>query len=152
MGPVAIVLFMQDPNVQRKSGWYSPWSRQELRLLLPRAMELVGKPDSFVELRLCGDWEIARLNQEYLGLSGPTNVLSFPCQEATDTQQGLLGQICISLPAVKRESVLYAQEPRQHMLRLLMHGILHLAGYSHGELMQALTEQGVQELDMGRWT
>ncbi|MFW6401429.1 MAG: rRNA maturation RNase YbeY [Desulfohalobiaceae bacterium] len=143
---------MQSPNVQRQGGWYSPWSRLELRLLLPRAMELIGEPGSFVELRLCGDREIVRLNQEYLGLPGPTNVLSFPCLEAADKQQGLLGQICISLPAVERESVLYAQEPRQHMLRLLMHGILHLAGYPHGEQMQALTEQGVQELDMGRWT
>lgn len=134
---------MQASEIQRQGGWYSPWSRQELGFLLPEAMELIGLPGSFVELKLCGDKEIARLNQSYLGLPGPTNVLSFPAQEESIQ---LLGQVCISLPAVHRESVLYAQDPGRHMLRLLLHGILHLAGYRHGQEMQELTEEAVHRL------
>ncbi|MFO8031971.1 MAG: rRNA maturation RNase YbeY [Desulfohalobiaceae bacterium] len=131
---------MQAHEIQRQGGWYSPWSRQELYFLMPGIMEFIGCPGCFVELKLCGDLEIARLNQSYLGLPGPTNVLSFPAQEKNSQ---LLGQVCISLPAVHRESVLYAQYPRMHMLRLLLHGILHLAGYRHGQEMQVLTEDAV---------
>ncbi len=107
-------------------------------------MELFGLSGCFLELRLCGDKEISGLNREFLGLPGPTNVLSFPNQESGGQGKELLGQICISLPAVYREAVLYGQQARIHMLRLLLHAILHLADYPHGEEMQDLTEQGLQ--------
>ncbi len=116
---------------------------------MPGIMDFLGLPDWFVEIQLCGDKEIARLNMDFLGLPGPTNVLSFPVSDQAAGCQNFLGQICISLQAVQRESVLYSQPPREHMLRLLLHGMLHLAGYAHGQEMQACTEQGVEHFAAG---
>lgn len=131
-------------EIHRQSSWYSPWSRLELKEVLPQIMDFFGFSEYFLELRLCGDREISGLNREFLGLPGPTNVLSFPNQESSGQGKELSGQICISLPAVYREAILYGQQARIHMLRLLLHGILHLADHPHGEEMQGLTEQGLQ--------
>jgi probable rRNA maturation factor len=44
---------------------------------------------------------------------------------------------------VAREAFLYGQTPRQHFIRMLCHGILHLAGFDHGPQMFDLTDQAV---------
>ena len=75
---------------------------------------------------------IARANQRYMGCTGPTNVLSFPGDES------LPGVMLLSLDTLNRECLLYGQDPAEHLLRLLAHSVGHLAGYDHGEEMDAL--------------
>lgn len=90
-------------------------------------------PDG-LELQLVNDAAIARLNSEFMGCQGATNVLTFP--GAT----GLPGSIVISLDCLARECLLYSQEPKLHFLRLLSHGFGHLAGLDHGSQMQAIED------------
>ncbi len=80
-----------------------------------------------------------------MGCPGPTNVLSFPLEEelaeasAPDGPQTFqLGSLVLSVDAVRREAGLYGQDPREHCLRLLAHGLGHLAGYDHGPEMDTL--------------
>ena len=91
-----------------------------------------------VEVRFVDDREIERLNGEFLGLIGPTNVLSF-----VGGGEGYLGEIVLSVDTLMREAVLYGQEGRAHLVRLLAHGLLHLSGYEHGEEMDRLTDMAV---------
>src|SRR5690606_35985665 len=42
---------------------------------------VAGVPDSEVELTLCGDAEMERLNFDHMGERGPTDVLAFPLHE-----------------------------------------------------------------------
>jgi probable rRNA maturation factor len=94
------------------------------------------------DLRLVEDGEMAELNSQFLGLAGPTNVLSFPDESAADH----MGHVAICADAVLRESLLYGQDPYEHFLRLLAHGLLHLAGHEHGEEMEQATERAVFSL------
>jgi len=57
----------------------------------------------------------------------------------TDTQLHL-GALALSLDAVAREAFLYGQDPVEHGLRLLAHGLAHLAGYDHGPDMDAFAD------------
>jgi len=125
-----------------KGPYFSLFSRREAE---QEARRLLGQFDleGFgLELHLTGDREIAELNWRFLGLTGPTNVLSFP----TEDEEGFLGSIVVSVQAVVREAHLYAQPTREHLLRLLAHSVLHLAGYEHGPLMDELTENAVRSL------
>ena len=56
-----------------------------------------------------------------------------------------LGELALSLDAVRREAFLYGQPAGLHMARLLAHGFLHLAGLDHGPLMESLTESAAAE-------
>lgn len=122
-----------------------PMSRRELTPLLERLMEVLQLDGRDVEVRLVGDREMAELNLRFLGCFGPTNVLSFPAGEGDEE----LGQIVLSVDTLAREVFLYGQNPQEHMVRLLAHAFLHLAGFDHGELMDGLTEMAVAEV--GSW-
>lgn len=121
-----------------------PLSRGEAAELLSRLLEALGLGGASVEVRFVDDAEIARLNREFLGLPGPTNVLSFPAEDPS--RPDYLGELALSVETLGREAVLYGQDPREHLVRLLAHGLLHLAGHEHGQVMEALTEQGVEAL------
>ena len=112
-------------------------SRREAARLVGRLLRAFGLAGS-VEIRFVDDREIGRLNGEFLGLVGPTNVLSFEGGEGE-----YLGEIALSVDTLMREAVLYGQEVGTHLVRLLAHGLLHLAGYEHGEEMDALTDMAV---------
>ncbi|MCF8104502.1 MAG: rRNA maturation RNase YbeY [Desulfohalobiaceae bacterium] len=119
-------------------------SKRTLARGLDLILDTLAMQDSRLVLQLTGDRGISGLNNSFLGLCGPTNVLSFP--EQTETGGRCLGQICLSVETLLREARLYGQDPAEHLYRLLAHGILHLAGYEHGFLMQELTEQALETI------
>ncbi len=55
-----------------------------------------------------------------------------------------IGELVLSIDTFERECVLYNQEKKEYIVRLLSHGYLHLLGYEHGESMYALTEEIVE--------
>jgi probable rRNA maturation factor len=72
---------------------------------------------------------MAALNQKHLERVGPTDVIAFEFGEP----EALLGDIYIC-PEVARESAAeYAVQPREELLRLVIHGMLHVLGYDHPE-------------------
>ncbi|MEW5773462.1 MAG: rRNA maturation RNase YbeY [Thermodesulfobacteriota bacterium] len=114
-----------------------PACREDLARRAARLMASLGLSDRCVEATLVGDREMARLNADFLGLPGPTNVLSF---EAGEGAGEYLGEVVVSAETCLREARLYGQDPAAHFDRLLGHGLLHLAGYPHGEAMDALLD------------
>lgn len=95
-------------------------------------------------------------NQEQMGVSGPTNILSFPeddsnavflntsfsgsQQTAIKKQRSDLGTLILSIDTLLREAYVYGQNPHTHAVRLLAHGLAHLLGYEHGDAMWELTD------------
>lgn len=55
-----------------------------------------------------------------------------------------MGWLALSLETTVREAHLYGQNVSEHAIRLLAHGILHLAGYDHSEEMFSLTESALE--------
>ncbi|MBG3878715.1 rRNA maturation RNase YbeY [Desulfovibrio oxamicus] len=154
-------------------GWMLPLAPGELRAVFAAMQEATGLAGCTVELDLVGDEEIARLNAAHLGCTGPTNILSFPAQDGyvapndftcegaadgldagpdagpgdddePDDSPCHLGWLVLSLDTWRRECLLYGQEPVEHALRLLAHGLGHLAGYDHGPEMDAFTDAALE--------
>lgn len=92
----------------------------ELRRLVARAAAAGGVEDGHVAVAFVGPERIAALNAEHRGRAGPTDVLSFPVDEAGPSHGPReLGDvvICPEHTADLREAV--------------VHGVLHLVGFDH---------------------
>jgi probable rRNA maturation factor len=125
-----------------------PLSRFELRDLLRGIVSSCGVCGTGLELSCVRDGEMAEYNERFMHCPGPTNVLSFP--SGTLQEDGFLGQIVLGVETLDREARLYGQDPEEHLVRLLAHAVLHLAGHEHGETMEALTERAVADWRKGR--
>ncbi len=126
-----------------------PFSSCELKALVENAAYVFGWTLGDIEVLVVSDKEVAEKNLEFMGLPGPTNVLSFPLD--MDPEAGVNGSMLLSAHAVQREALLFGQKLRDYCLRMLMHSLLHLAGYEHGPAMEEMTEQGIQEILRGSY-
>lgn len=110
------------------------------------AKDGVALPDEAeVGLVLADDATLGRLNRQYRGVEGPTNVLSFATSEGV-TFEGyapesngplLLGDVVLAYETVRRESEEQGKRFSDHLCHLVVHGVLHLLGYKHGGEVQA---------------
>jgi rRNA maturation RNase YbeY len=93
----------------------------------------LGCRDRELSILLTGDEDIATLNRAYLGRNGPTNVLAFPASGGPPPRVAspLLGDVVVSLETARRESREWGELLERTVLRLLIHGVLHLLGYDH---------------------
>ena len=88
--------------------------------------------DRELSLSFVTDAEIALLNGQYRGKEIPTNVLSFAMDEGESLfVSPLLGDVIISCDTAAREAEEREVTLVQRYSQLLVHGILHLAGYDH---------------------
>lgn len=72
------------------------------------------------------DKDLHKLNFEYRGKDYSTDVLSFPMQK-----DDYLGDLAISVQTSRKQAKTYGCRLHEEILRLLIHGILHLEGFDH---------------------
>lgn len=78
------------------------------------------------------DAEIRLLNSRYRGKDKATDVLSFPLLEGEASQMSpSLGDLVISIETTLKQAKRYRVSTDQELLRLMIHGLLHLAGFDH---------------------
>lgn len=79
------------------------------------------------------DETVAELNHTWRGKQGPTNVLSFPSaiDFAAPDEPRHLGDIALAFGVVSREARDQDKTLAAHTSHLLVHGLLHLAGFDH---------------------
>jgi probable rRNA maturation factor len=107
-----------------------------------------GEAPVVVAVLLTGDAAVADLNRRFRGKAGPTNVLSFP---AAANPEGQLGDIALAYGVCAREASDQGKTLEQHLIHLVVHGVLHLLGYDHeadgeAEAMEALERSILETL------
>ncbi|HET7547752.1 MAG TPA: rRNA maturation RNase YbeY [Usitatibacter sp.] len=100
------------PSDRRLRAWASA--------VLPKGSE--------VTVRYVAEAEGRRLNREYRHKDYATNVLSFPYEAPRGRVKG---DLVICAPVVAREAREQGKAIEAHHAHLLLHGLLHLAGYDH---------------------
>lgn len=115
----------------------------------------LASPRLSASLILTSDAEVRALNREWRDKDRPTNVLSFPmlargellALARSDDKGGppvLLGDIALAYETCAREAAEKGVALEHHAAHLIVHGLLHLAGYDHetspaeAEAMEAL--------------
>ena len=81
--------------------------------------------------------EIAALNAEHLGETGPTDVLSFPLDTAGDAPSPgvpvLLGDVVVCPAVAADQAPAHAGTLDDELALLVVHGVLHVLGHDHAE-------------------
>ncbi len=88
-----------------------------------------------VSVALLSDAEIQSLNKAFRGKDAPTNVLSFPSASGmrrASVEPLFLGDVALAYETVVSEASSQGKTVIQHAAHLVVHGVLHLAGYDHG--------------------
>ncbi len=86
---------------------------------------------------LTSDTAIKRLNGLYRGKNKATDVLSFPAWLASepsvagDAREAMLGDIIIARATSARDAKGENKPLSEHLVHLVVHGVLHLLGYDH---------------------
>ena len=112
-----------------------------------------------VSLVIADDATVQRLNREYRGADEVTDVLSFawdhgghwegdddpppeaeghsdavwPIDVTSAQEHHPLGEVILSYPQAERQALARGADPAEELALLIVHGILHLAGYDHVE-------------------
>jgi probable rRNA maturation factor len=135
-----------------------PWPAADWETLTARAAAAAAQvaselanPRLSASLLFTSDAEIRELNRNWRRRDKPTNVLSFPMLEREallelppEGPPELLGDIAIAHETCAREAAEKGIALEHHVAHLIVHGLLHLAGYDHeistadAEAMEAL--------------
>ena len=102
--------------------------------LLRSAVDLVlrdaGVTDGEISLALLDDQAIRELNRTYLGRDRPTDVIAFTLYEEGES---LLGDIYVGHEQAVRQAGEMAVPLIEELVRLAIHGTLHVLGHGHPE-------------------
>lgn len=75
----------------------------------------------------CSDAYLLSINREYLNHDTLTDIITF---EYTEKRGQLEGEIYISIPRVKENASTMGVDFQTELRRVIIHGVLHLLGYS----------------------
>jgi probable rRNA maturation factor len=102
-------------------------TEQALARFVRRAARAVGLR-GMVTVLVTGDRQMRQLNYRFRGKDRPTDVLSFRPASAV---AGVSGDIAISLDMASRNARRLGHSVAEEIRILVLHGILHLAGFDH---------------------
>ena len=101
-----------------------------------KAMNELSLDGEEVSILFCNDEYMRMLNKNYRDIDSPTDVLSFENDEEYEDEEGkwkCVGDIAISLDTLPVNAEYFKESQNDELKRLLIHGLLHLNGYDHGE-------------------
>lgn len=105
---------------------------------------------------IADDDQVAALNRRYRGIDSPTDVLSFPAGEpplALPDEPLYLGDLVIAYRYAAAQAMREGHSLDDSLALLVVHGTLHLLGYSHDEEkhrseMWAAQERALESLNI----
>ncbi len=109
--------------------------------------------ESDLSITIVDEARMSELHVEWMGLEGPTDVLSFPMDELLpDSSQagaGVIGDIVLCPAfAAKNEA---GRTVQAELELLTVHGVLHCLGFDHAESDEHIRMFALQELIVNKW-
>ena len=110
-----------------------PLNRVSIRRDVRKSLDLLGMRDRELSLLFVDDEGIRALNRDWLRRDRATNVIAFSLSEGDfgGLNPGVLGDVAVSVEAARREAQAAGIPLADALFYLVLHGVLHLAGYEH---------------------
>lgn len=101
---------------------------------------------------------MTELNRRWMGGTGPTDVLSFPMDDAmpgrpdsAEPTTPILGDLVLSPDVAEAQAKEAGHTTADELHMLAVHGVLHVLGYDHAEPEQAKEMFGLQNRLLEAW-
>jgi probable rRNA maturation factor len=126
--------------VVEDKGWRSHRGLQRRLKLAAEAARKAAKLKGGFTILLAGDTKLRALNHDFRGKNRPTNVLSFPSEflngrtsgrSASAAAPGYAGDVALAYGVTAKQARQAGKSFTDHAVHLVVHGVLHLAGYDH---------------------
>lgn len=125
-------IFVSMEEGLEEPAWFS--SIEPFALEVLQALEYDGEE---ISMMFCSDPLIQQLNRDYRQIDSATDVLSFENGTEYTDEEGKIwlqaGDIAISVDTLPKNAEYFEVSQNEELKRLVIHGILHLNGYDHGE-------------------
>jgi probable rRNA maturation factor len=118
-----------DVEVSLGEGVTSPVDVARIEAAVRHVLRAEAVAEAEISVALLGDGEIASMNEQFLSHEGPTDVISFALHEFREDPP--LGDVYVGVEQAARQAAEYGVTPAEEVLRLAMHGTLHVLGYEH---------------------
>jgi len=120
------------------AGWQRsslPWAERlptpgTLRKFLSEAQQAAGLSGQ-VTVLLTTDKAICSLNARFRGKNKPTDILSFASTNPAPHGEEIAGDLAISVETARKQAAEQGHTLGVELRVLILHGLLHLAGYDH---------------------
>jgi rRNA maturation RNase YbeY len=109
-----------------------PIARERVASVAEGVLRAERVRDATVSVAFVTDRRIAELNRRHLGHPGPTDVISFAF-EPVSRKVEVVGDVYISPGVARRNARAHGRGVREELLRLVVHGMLHVVGHDHPE-------------------
>jgi rRNA maturation RNase YbeY len=100
--------------------------RGKIRILIKKILKKENKKLGEIEIVFLKDTEIRKINKEFLKHDYFTDVIAFSYNRKSEIN----GDICIGIDSVSRNAVRYRTISKDELIRVIIHGVLHLIGYT----------------------
>lgn len=128
-------------------------SDRRIRQVVEKVLQRQKIPSCSLEIAILGEAGIARLNRQWLGHEGPTDVITF---DLGDGLAGCLaGQICVCWPIARTQAAKRGHAAQTELLLYIVHGLLHLMGHDDHDpraaaAMHRREDELLSELGLGK--
>lgn len=124
----------------------------EIRKWISRVACIEGARVGEVNIVLCSDDALLEVNKTYLNHNYYTDIITFDYSEMNHQRQTIAGDLMISVDTVRSNAQEFNQPMERELLRVIIHGILHLLGQgdktpSEATQMRKREDQCLRELE-----
>ena len=106
-----------------------PLQIEKVRIFAIGVLKSTGIKNCDFNVVFINNEKMTELNEKYKNRKGPTDVLSFNISD--DASDIIEGEVYVSLEKAKKQSTEYNVPYEEEIIRLVTHGLLHLAGWTH---------------------
>ncbi|HUT04888.1 MAG TPA: rRNA maturation RNase YbeY [bacterium] len=126
-------------------------SERHARNIVSQVLSMIGRSGASLNVLFSGDERIRELNKRFREVDAPTDVMAFPSGD----DSAFLGDVIISVERAQAQAVKLGHSLEDELEVLLVHGILHLVGYtdyddSSRAMMFEKTDQIIKQLIYSR--
>ena len=101
--------------------------RNVIKAFVSRVFAEERVPIARISYVFCSDAYLLKINQRFLSHEAYTDIITFPL---SGPDQAILAEIYISTDRIKENAKEYGQAYQNELLRVMIHGLLHLCGYN----------------------
>lgn len=105
---------------------------KDIKQWIGEVIRAEGKKPGDLSFIFVGDSEILEINREFLEHDYYTDVIAFDYCSGDIIE----GEIYLSIDTIRRNAVTYSKRLKEEILRVMVHGTLHLTGYSDNDQIQ----------------